>query len=674
MPVYMVSSVVSDVIIQQGDIVFHEMWGPGRVSQVDEDQAGTIVIDFRDKPDHKMSLAMAQRSLKKLPAEGLEALIFNDFEKPLRWSKSAPLKLVGAALTDLGGGGSVSDLRLKLEGRLLTGMKWETWWKKVQPAIKDTPHFRIRAKKRYELVSPLNEIPETPLSGVKKDKTAKLTQERIQILASEMERKQLSIEDVRGRAQQRQVVRELVARCVESECARETVWHIVSESGDLSKVVVDELYKAERLDDLVEALYHMVQSMKEDFRSSSVKRREKVAVKLHVLEKNSERIVPYLETISNKAHLSNLVSEMVELSLIIWKRQEALWRLKALEHLGAGLAAFAEHSPELMHEITGKLTSAEGSTEKCLGVFEYVISRSDSELRSTMIESIISNSLIVSPELAWQCLNRYMSESDRVSWLYRQVHVDLSIGDESTLVGLAEMAARMEGISEGRTKRQLLESQIALAAYSDIARALLKSCIKDGLQAIIELPIEATPTKNSQQLQSLIDILESSFFEAISVYLSRSEQTYNELASTMDRKEADLQTSKKEVQRLEMTLDRLRRTFRFPEEWAQFEGQSKVLQDLCQYYQELCLVSNTMSANHNEIGGVLIQIENILAKYGVYKFGELGTEQVFNASQYEFIPGYEAKAELVEVKCPGFKWKDPKGSPIILARAQVTGR
>lgn len=661
--------------IQKGDIVFHEMRGPGRVSQVDEDQAGTIVIDFRERPDHKMSLAMARSSLRKLPAEGLEALIFNDLETPLRWSKSAPLKLVGAALADLGGVGDVNDLRLKLEGRVLAGMKWETWWKKVQPAVKDSPHFRIRDKKRYELVSPLNEIPETPLSRAKMDKTAKLTQERIQILASEIERKRLNIEDVGGRAQQRQVVRELVARRVESEHARETIWHIVSESGDLSKVVVDELYKAERLDDLAEALYHVVQSIKKDFRSLPAKRREKVAVKLQVLEKNSERIAPHLETISNKAHLSNLVGEMVELSLIIWKRQETLWRLKALEHLGASLAAFAEHSPELMHEMSVKLTSAESSTEKCLGILECVISRSDSELRATTIESVISNSLVVSPELAWQCLNRYMAESDRVSWLYRRVRVDLSAGDEPALVALAKIATRMEGISEGRTKRQLLESQIALAAYSDIARALLKPSIKDGLKAIIELPIEATPTKkDSQQLQSLIDIMESSFLESISVHLSRFEQTYNELASKMERKEADLQISKKEVERLEMTLDKLRRTFRFPEEWAQFEGQSKVLQDLCQHYQELCLVSNTMVANHKEIGGVLIRIENILAKYGVHKFGEPGTEQVFDPSQHEFMPGYEAKAEIVVVKCPGFKWKDPMGSSIVLARTQVTGR
>ena len=90
--------------------------------------------------------------LQKRPVEFLspldenspEALLWERPEDLRSWAKETPQKLVALALSVDGGSGRVSDIRAKLQDRVIDSGQWESWWKK-QPALmrKMPDHFRI---------------------------------------------------------------------------------------------------------------------------------------------------------------------------------------------------------------------------------------------------------------------------------------------------------------------------------------------------------------------------------------------------------------------------------------------------------------------------------------------------------------------------------------------------
>ena len=87
------------------------------------------------------------------PEEGLIASLDSHRDEVLSWVEQGPLRLVGAVLADLQGSGKAGDLQHKLESQVLgnAGVKWNSWWKKVQPSIKESEYFRIDKPNTYSL-------------------------------------------------------------------------------------------------------------------------------------------------------------------------------------------------------------------------------------------------------------------------------------------------------------------------------------------------------------------------------------------------------------------------------------------------------------------------------------------------------------------------------------------
>ena len=60
------------------------------------------------------------------------------------WAKEAPLRLVAWALDSLGRTAKTSEIREKLEGRLVHDPKWKDWWNRVRPALIESHQFTVR--------------------------------------------------------------------------------------------------------------------------------------------------------------------------------------------------------------------------------------------------------------------------------------------------------------------------------------------------------------------------------------------------------------------------------------------------------------------------------------------------------------------------------------------------
>ena len=152
--------------LKERDIVRHRTYGIGRVKAIDDD---AIVIDFQGRPNQRMSKSMA-RNLYTLPEDGLAALTWDGPEAVQEWHEDAPLKLLAAALADIGGTGKVVEIRERLgHESLLGGKKWDAWWSRVRAAAAaDSYHFKtIRNKSNavtgISLVSRASDVPSESL-------------------------------------------------------------------------------------------------------------------------------------------------------------------------------------------------------------------------------------------------------------------------------------------------------------------------------------------------------------------------------------------------------------------------------------------------------------------------------------------------------------------------------
>ena len=131
-------SEMADSINDPGTFVEHAGFGVGRV--ISRDDSGAVMVEFRSGEDRYMSARIAA-GLKALPDDGLEAVLWTKPDETLAWATDAPLKLLAATLTDIGGSAKAGAIKEKLEGRVLDGVKWNVWWDKVRSAAGDSKYF-----------------------------------------------------------------------------------------------------------------------------------------------------------------------------------------------------------------------------------------------------------------------------------------------------------------------------------------------------------------------------------------------------------------------------------------------------------------------------------------------------------------------------------------------------
>ena len=142
-------------------LVEHSEWGVGEIIR---QEGPRVVINFPnnpEEPEQEMSKSEALNQLKALPLDGLETAFRADPNNVLSWVYEGQIRLIGAALADLGGESKAGALQSRLENRILNAKNttWKTWWDKARPAAKESGHFEMAASKPIKLLSEVRNIP-----------------------------------------------------------------------------------------------------------------------------------------------------------------------------------------------------------------------------------------------------------------------------------------------------------------------------------------------------------------------------------------------------------------------------------------------------------------------------------------------------------------------------------
>ena len=147
--------------IRANILVEHSELGVGRIIETEGPR-----VRFGFDPDHEKVVSMAEASgeaYRALPDDGLEAHFIRDPDEVRSWVFGGQLRLIGAALADAGGEGTVGQIQRRLEERLIRpkNTSWKTWWEKTRKEAVASPHFEfpLQSNKPILLTAKVEDIP-----------------------------------------------------------------------------------------------------------------------------------------------------------------------------------------------------------------------------------------------------------------------------------------------------------------------------------------------------------------------------------------------------------------------------------------------------------------------------------------------------------------------------------
>ena len=138
-----------------GAHVSHTTWGLGRVRASDGEN---LTLEFPARSGHKMSFAMASRSLDRLPGDGLRVLAIEDVDRLRALAQAGDPEVLVRALRDVGGTATAAQLKPRLD-TALPGFEWAQYWKQAKERFKEDARLDLSEAYRqvYRLGSGLAE-------------------------------------------------------------------------------------------------------------------------------------------------------------------------------------------------------------------------------------------------------------------------------------------------------------------------------------------------------------------------------------------------------------------------------------------------------------------------------------------------------------------------------------
>ena len=649
-----------------GDVVLHRDWGVGYVVEVGGGSSPDIVVDFRGKPQRRMSSGLASRVLSKLPAAGLEALLLKQPEKVARWSKEAPLKLVGAALADLGGAAKPSSIRAKLDGRHLLPVKWESWWKRAQPVVKESPYFHVLPDGSYRLVSALDEIPETPFPpSPKKTRVAKVGKAEVQAIVSRLEAGEMEFEDLRGAKILHLVAEEIVQRREEYEWAGSSLQKALAGPTVTARVILDAILKLGKPEEMIEALAWLTGHIQTLAATSSMKQRSKtseyIMAKLRLLRDITERLPGSLEPVGEKG--TTLVRDMLQLALIIWRKEVAGWRLESLGYISRSIVNLAKRQLDLFAIVGEHLARLEANNMGKVAIADTLLATVEADVRPSVMDKLLMGSLVQPSEFAEECFLRHLKKEQQLPWISSALYQVLLSYDTLPIESLSKLLLRKSTQLEPQELKTFVELAIIMVSVRPQMQALLCPVMKNNgkkwLDSVISQVSELTmPIERG----SILEWIGEASQAIVQEERDKAKQTKKTLESQIKSLQLALETAEGKSAKLEKMVEQLQSSYRMPEQWASFQGKQDVLNSLAALYQEAFRSGADVS---------LIGLENVFQTHGLSRFGKVGSSETFDPSLHEFIPGFVTAGKEIIIKCPGLELHDPAGNRVILARAKV---
>jgi transcription elongation factor GreA len=126
------------IIFDVGNYVYHRAWGIGLCKEIKDD---ALIIEFKEKPNHRMTLQMALGCLTILPEDHIWLLKIKDLEKlreTIMNNVEAGLRII---INSKNNQATVKDFKDELLNGIFSKKEWAKWWNKAKTNLKKNPFF-----------------------------------------------------------------------------------------------------------------------------------------------------------------------------------------------------------------------------------------------------------------------------------------------------------------------------------------------------------------------------------------------------------------------------------------------------------------------------------------------------------------------------------------------------
>jgi transcription elongation factor GreA len=126
------------IVFDVGNYVYHRSWGIGLCKDIKEDH---LIIEFKNKPKHRMTLQMALSCLQILPKDHIWLLKSTDHKKLRELVLSDVEQGLKLVIQSKPSGATVKDFKDELLKGILDPKEWTRWWNKAKTILKKNPYF-----------------------------------------------------------------------------------------------------------------------------------------------------------------------------------------------------------------------------------------------------------------------------------------------------------------------------------------------------------------------------------------------------------------------------------------------------------------------------------------------------------------------------------------------------
>ncbi len=144
-----IDSFEKNIVFDKGNYAFHRSWGVGKIIDIDSD---SLVINFRDKNEHKMSIQMALQSLMPIKHEHLYVMDYEDPDTLRSIFKEDFIQFFEILIKSYNGEISVGDAKKELVPNFVDAKNWSKWWNRMRTDIRKDPRFGVSNKKKDVII------------------------------------------------------------------------------------------------------------------------------------------------------------------------------------------------------------------------------------------------------------------------------------------------------------------------------------------------------------------------------------------------------------------------------------------------------------------------------------------------------------------------------------------
>lgn len=656
-----------------GDVVSHHAWGIGVIVEVDPDASPELKIDFQNKRQHQMNLQLARSSLTVLVPNGLEALFVKSPQELANWSEEAPLKLIGAALADINKPAKPMEIKDHIEHKHLLNTSWGNWWKRVQPAIADSPQFRKRSNGSYELAVSLDQIPKTPLPAVlQKKKKEALSSAAAKEIAVKVINGEASLGDIKGAEVLKPILKELLRKDTPVEPASAAFLKVTDGPVVNIRIVINGLSKAKRLPELIRTLEQIVSGIRNSYITSHYdieeKKREHFIAKLGLLEYGAKKIVAYPFSAGFAREITAFTEYALGFALDLWQEGMPKWRAHSISGILSAVAIVGEKNLQVRKIISTFIGEYACEVSTKIGIAEELIRKFGEAEKTAFRDEVFGAAIELSPQFATQYFERHVASQERSNWISVFLR---KIFPNRTLESLFEILKKNRNVLRARDLTKYAELVAALAAANSLVgsselvslQSELDSALIDTLMGK-QTGAERVPTSVLNSIGKVIDA-------KLQAERKQSMQIRHEMESKINSLHGELEEERIRVSRQEDEIERLQSGYRVPEKWATFYGKKEIAEGLVRIHQEAFLADDP-GIDTSTRRWLLLRMEILLQRKGITPFGDVGNKEKYDPALHDFVVSTQETTDMVTVVCPGFRWEDPSGNKIILSRARVS--